>query len=71
MGSSFPMHIREIMEEDREKGMFYLAEDGVWRIVELDIGGTVKLEFEDEEKWYTLGEVLRVPEWGTTEGGTR
>jgi hypothetical protein len=29
MGISFPMHVREVMEEDREKGTAYLAADGV------------------------------------------
>jgi hypothetical protein len=43
----------------------------VGRIVELDIGGAVKLEFEEGQKWYPLGEVLRVPEWerGIQRGG--
>lgn len=71
MSEPFPMHVREVMEEEREKGTAYLAADGVGRIVELDIGGAVKLEFEEGQKWYPLGEVLRVPEWGTTEGGAR
>ena len=67
MNEPFPLHIREVMEEDQEKGTPYFSSDGVGQIVELDIGGAVKLEFEKEEKWYTLGQVLRVPEWGTAD----
>ncbi len=60
MNEPFPMYVREVMGEDQEKGATYLADDGVGKIVGLDIGGAVKLVFKEGQKWYPLGEVLRV-----------